>query len=301
MQKTGGTQRLPGPFAPIGWAGRGAWHEHAQRTAVATGLYRNNYADVKLFMEDYHRGHYKIYNLCSERAYAADRFMNRVALYPFDDHHAPTMDLIDDFCEDAAKWLGRHPKNAVAIHCKAGKGRTGVMISCLLMRLKLQATAVEALKHFGDLRTQDGQGVTIPSQTRYVHHYERFLGNDTLRLKCRRLLQVIARPSDHIPDSAYLVVLQDGVLLCSTKGESLDLELMKASVPSRSPTLPRTRQRPRPPQCWSALCGGAAAAVCFGRVGAAAHLVLCVRAFAFARHPRAYERLLVRYPLHIFL
>lgn len=24
------------------------------------GLYRNNYADVKLFMEDYHRGHYKV-------------------------------------------------------------------------------------------------------------------------------------------------------------------------------------------------------------------------------------------------
>lgn len=200
--------------------------------STGTGLYRNNYTDVKLFFEDYHRGHFKIYNLCSERAYPAGRFENKVALYPFDDHCAPTMDLVEDFCDDAAKWLGRHPKNVIAVHCKAGKGRTGAIICCLLMRLKLCATAVGALKQFGDLRTSDGFGVTIPSQIRYVHHFERFVKNEAERggqlLKCRRLLQVVLRPSDHIADGAHINILQNGVLLYSTKGESLDMELQQA-------------------------------------------------------------------------
>lgn len=40
-----------------------------------------------------------MYNLCSERAYPAKRFQNRVALYPFDDHCAPPLGLMREFCE----------------------------------------------------------------------------------------------------------------------------------------------------------------------------------------------------------
>ena len=45
------------------------------------------------------RNRYKVYNLCSERAYPAKRFQNRVALYPFDDHCAPPLGLMREFCE----------------------------------------------------------------------------------------------------------------------------------------------------------------------------------------------------------
>ena len=31
------------------------------------------------------------------------------------------------------KWLKQNPKNVVAVHCKGGKGRTGVMCSAWLM------------------------------------------------------------------------------------------------------------------------------------------------------------------------
>jgi phosphatidylinositol-3,4,5-trisphosphate 3-phosphatase and dual-specificity protein phosphatase PTEN len=61
------------------------------------------------------------------------------------------------------------------VHCKAGKGRTGVMVSCLLISLGICKSATEALQMFGRERTHDGKGVTIPSQARYVHYWEQWL------------------------------------------------------------------------------------------------------------------------------
>lgn len=43
------------------------------------GLYRNRYEDVLRLLDQRHDQHYKVYNLCSERAYPANKFHNRVA------------------------------------------------------------------------------------------------------------------------------------------------------------------------------------------------------------------------------
>ena len=73
------------------------------------------------------------------------------------------------------EYLNSDEENVVAIHCKAGKGRTGMMISSFLMYFKLATSADEAMCLFEMERTHDWKGVTIPSQRRYVHYYEGIL------------------------------------------------------------------------------------------------------------------------------
>lgn len=75
------------------------------------------------------------------------------AHFPFDDHNAPPMELMEPFCRDVHAWLTADPRNVVAVHCKAGKGRTGVMICAYLIYSRMWETASAALEFYGAART----------------------------------------------------------------------------------------------------------------------------------------------------
>lgn len=136
------------------------------------GLYRNHMEEVIKFFETHHKGKYKVYNLCSERLYDASLFEGKVASLPFDDHNCPPIELIILFCRSAYKWLKEDIQNVVVVHCKAGKARTGLMISSLLLYLKFFPTAEECIEYYNQKRCIDGKGLILPSQIRYVKYFE---------------------------------------------------------------------------------------------------------------------------------
>ena len=162
-------------------------------------LYRNDLNDVLNFFNERHPEHYKVYNLCEEKKYAPNIFYKQ-GYFPFQDHEAPPLNLIRPFCEDAKKFLDEDPKNVVAIHCLAGKGRTGTLISCLLLYLKEFDTAADCLKYYGLMRVDNGKGVTVPSQIRYVFYFEQILKNKIphpiiFKKLCIKKIRMVTIPS----------------------------------------------------------------------------------------------------------
>lgn len=99
----------------------------------------------------------------------------QVASFPFSDHNCPPIQLIASFCRSAYSWLKEDIQNVVVVHCKAGMGRTGLMICSLLLYLKFFPTAEEAIDSFNQKRCVDGKALTLPSQIRYVKYFERTL------------------------------------------------------------------------------------------------------------------------------
>jgi len=114
-----------------------------------------------------------------------------VARFPFDDHNPPSLKLISDFCGDVERFIAEDERNVVAVHCKAGKGRTGVMICCWLLHNKAYPTTETALKFYGLRRTSNGKGVTIPSQIRYISYYETVLREGLIRSPLKKRLNVL--------------------------------------------------------------------------------------------------------------
>jgi phosphatidylinositol-3,4,5-trisphosphate 3-phosphatase/dual-specificity protein phosphatase PTEN len=187
--------------------------------------FRNPIDEVERFFDTKHPNHYRIYNLCSEREYEGEhRFGGRFKRFPFDDHNAPCpIRLIPDLCRDVREFLEADEENVVAIHCKAGKGRTGLMIACLLMLIDPSLrNPTEALAFFGDMRTADGKGVTIPSQKRYVSYWDMmlrdFAGKDPPpRTLCLELVKIhtLIKPSGFC--DVYFHIYERGKLKIDSK------------------------------------------------------------------------------------
>ncbi len=66
---------------------------------------------------------------------------------------SPMFEDIESFCEDVKEWLKQDDENIAVIHCKAGKGRTGLMICCWLLYNGDWEDADGALKYYAAYRT----------------------------------------------------------------------------------------------------------------------------------------------------
>ncbi|CAK9038189.1 4 [Durusdinium trenchii] len=138
--------------------------------------FRNPQSEVQRFLRWAHGdGCFRIYNLCAERSFRENGFPDETIHFPCADHCPPQFSKILEFCRDVEAWLKVDERNVAAIHCKAGKGRSGTMICALLLYAGAVLSARDALRWFGHVRGGTRAGVTIPSQIRWIAMFETWL------------------------------------------------------------------------------------------------------------------------------
>jgi hypothetical protein len=137
-------------------------------------LYRNPRFEIRRFMDAKHPDMYKMYNFCCEpgRGYEPEVFYNRIERYPFKDHNTPPLRTMVDFAESVKCWLDQDPAHVVNMHCKAGKGRAGLMSCVALVRTGIAQSAKDAMDIYDSKRVTNNRGLTVTSQRKFVVFYE---------------------------------------------------------------------------------------------------------------------------------
>ena len=143
-------------------------------------FYRNSFRDVIKYFGKYHQGKVKIYNLCDDDYIdtakisipVSHHFITKYKLgvtnvpysyFPMADHNPASVKMIFYLCLDAVVFMSHDPANVIAVHCKAGKGRTGLVLACYMIFMEACDDAAEAIDLFNSRRTVDMKGLKIPS------------------------------------------------------------------------------------------------------------------------------------------
>ena len=138
------------------------------------GFIRNNIDDVSNFLKERHGENYLVINL-SGKKYDNSKFNNNVIEHKLVDHHAPSLSSLFEICNEIHKYLTIDLSNVVVVNCRAGKGRAGTVICCYLLYSGRFKNPDEAFNYYSIKRFYKGEGVTQPSQRRYVEYFHSLL------------------------------------------------------------------------------------------------------------------------------
>ena len=176
-----------------------------------------------------------IFNCTSECAYPSEPFAGNVRRVAIDDHNVPTLETLVSFCRDLEERSRLKPEIVFAIHCRGGKGRTGLMVCAWLLWARTCRTANEALDLWARRRTDETirgkvQGVQTMAQVRYVHYIEQLIATSRpLARKPRSIRRIVfanvlpddtEAPEGSLPWIVISQVSPAGVIALDTKAQA---------------------------------------------------------------------------------
>ncbi|SZF03531.1 unnamed protein product [Blumeria hordei] len=144
--------------------------------------YRNPLDQFVRFLDYNHGSDWAIWEFRAEgTGYQDEEVYERINHYPWPDHHPPPFKLVPTILADMRDWLEKKDKKkagndrVIVIHCKAGKGRSGTM-ACSYLISECGWQPEQALARFTERRMRPGfgQGVSIPSQLRWVGYADQW-------------------------------------------------------------------------------------------------------------------------------
>lgn len=143
--------------------------------------YRNPVDQLVAFLDKKHGDEWAVFEFRAEgTGYPDAEVYNRIHHFPWPDHHPPPFAIIPNLMAAMRNWLQGEPKSpdkhrVAVVHCKAGKGRSGT-VSCSYLISQEGWKREDALKRFTlrRMRAGFGDGVSIPSQLRWVGYVDRW-------------------------------------------------------------------------------------------------------------------------------
>lgn len=143
--------------------------------------YRNPVDQLVAFLDKKHGDAWAIFEFRAEgTGYPDEEVYNRIHHFPWPDHHPPPFSIIPNLMAAMRNWLQEENKDdshqrVAVVHCKAGKGRSGTVVCSYLISQEAWRRE-DALKRFTTRRMRSGfgEGVSIPSQLRWVRYVDRW-------------------------------------------------------------------------------------------------------------------------------
>lgn len=157
-------------------------------------LYRNSINDVADFLNKNFGKQYSVINL-SNRTYDKSKFNHNVYDLHWNDHMPCPFRSLVRAVLDCCDFLAKDSTRCLAVHCLAGKGRTGSFICCILMVTGLHDNAHDANQFYLARR---GINVTNPCQLRYLEYFQAFLhrGVAAINLSHTKIKKIFFKTTD---------------------------------------------------------------------------------------------------------
>lgn len=138
-------------------------------------FYRNSLNDLVNFLEINHGNNWSLWNFKLESlddySFSNKVLKNKLYHFPWPDHECPPFELILNALESINNFLSKNSKNVAVLHCKMGKGRSGLIaVACLMIYYNMSKK--NACRLFTEKRMNSGfgEGVSILSQLRYLSY-----------------------------------------------------------------------------------------------------------------------------------